>query len=149
MLVMEYQEAAALVRCAHSIAFLGNGGNLAIAQHAASDMYRHTGKFCFAPESVSLTALGRNDDWKSSWVTYAAKQADLIIGITTRLDSPTARALEGIATSTLLLSPFKHPTIPTLVIPAQTFHEFEVNALWAVYMIMECNGIMLPRIDQK
>ena len=32
------------------IALIGNGGNLAIAQHMASDIYRHTNKFCFTIE---------------------------------------------------------------------------------------------------
>ena len=30
---------------AKSVAILGNGGNLAVAQHMASDIFRHTGKF--------------------------------------------------------------------------------------------------------
>ena len=40
------------------IALIGTGGNLAIAQHMASDIYRHTNKFCFAPDAINTTALG-------------------------------------------------------------------------------------------
>ena len=34
-----------LFKNSNSIALIGTGGNLAIAQHMASDIYRHTGKF--------------------------------------------------------------------------------------------------------
>ena len=49
---------------AQSVALLGNGGNLAVAQHMASDIFRHTGKFCFAPDCINTTALADNMDWK-------------------------------------------------------------------------------------
>ena len=68
---------------AQSVALLGNGGNLAVAQHMASDIFRHTGKFCFAPDSVNTTALADKSDWKVPWMQYA-KHADLVIGITCR-----------------------------------------------------------------
>ena len=48
---------------AKKIAVIGNGGNLAIAQHAASDFQRHTNKHCFAPDAVHLTALGGDRSW--------------------------------------------------------------------------------------
>ena len=43
---------------ANRIALIGTGGNLAIAQHMASDIYRHTGKFCFAPDSGGMVRNG-------------------------------------------------------------------------------------------
>lgn len=148
MLTVNYKEAAELIQNSDKIAFIGNGGNLAIAQHAASDMYRHTGKFCFAPDSVHLSALGGDADWKLPWVEYAAQVADLVIGITTRNNSPITKALEeiDIGIPTLLVSPEKHESITTLHIPCETYHEFEVNALWTFYMIMEYNGVKLPTI---
>ena len=51
---------------AGKIALIGNGGNLAIAQHMASDIYRHTDKFCFAPDAINLTALGGDMTGKNS-----------------------------------------------------------------------------------
>ena len=54
----ELKQAAEMVSNAKCVALLGTGGNLAIAQHMASDMYRHLDKFCFAPDSVNQTALG-------------------------------------------------------------------------------------------
>ena len=35
------------IKKARTIAIIGNGGNLAICRHAASDMSRHLSKFCF------------------------------------------------------------------------------------------------------
>ena len=80
---------------ANRIAIIGNGGNLAIARHVASDLGRHLDKFCFAPEAVHLTALGGDGPWHHEWVKHYAKHADLIIGITTRINSPIAEALDG------------------------------------------------------
>ena len=57
-IVMFSSKVIKLINQAKSIAVIGNGGNLAIAKHAASDMSRHLGKFCFAPESVHMSALG-------------------------------------------------------------------------------------------
>ncbi len=110
-------------------------------------MFRHTDKFCFAPESVSLTALGRDEDWKTAWVSYAERKADLVVGITTRLDSPISRALEACRRTKILVCPRRHAEITTLVIPARTFHEFEVNALWTIYQIIEELGVSLPSIE--
>ena len=107
------------VKSAQSIAVIGNGGNLAIAKHAASDMSRHLNKF------------GSN--------------ADLLIGVTTRLDSPIAKALEY--KHAFIFAPKKHPRIPTIVINKETFHEFEVETLWNFYMLMEKCGAVLPSIN--
>ena len=132
---------------AKTIALLGNGGNLAVAQHMASDIFRYTGKFCFAPDSVNTTALGGDGDWKKNWVTqYACKNADLIIGISCRKESGICDALMQVReeTDTLLIAPLHHDVLDTLVIPSKTYHEFECNALWNIYMIIEKLGIELP-----
>ena len=84
------------VKRSSSIAVIGNGGNLAIAKHAASDMSRHLNKFCFAPECIHMSALGGDERWHEKWIDqYASGAADLLIGITTRIDSPIAKALIG------------------------------------------------------
>ena len=138
---------------AKTIALLGNGGNLAVAQHMASDIFRYTGKFCFAPDSVNTTALGGDGDWKKSWVKEYAIHADLIIGITCRKNSGISDALIGLrqervqeTIDTLLIAPVQHDTLDTLVIPALTYHEFECNALWTLYMMLESLGVDLPKL---
>ena len=141
---------------ASKIALIGNGGNLAIAQHMASDIYRHTGKFCFAPDSVGLTALGGDGDWKHEWIKYANKGADLIIGITCRINSPLTLELEKISitapyggsTQILLIAPSKHETIETIVIDATHYHEFEVKALSIIYELLEKSGVVLPELPK-
>lgn len=52
---------ASKIKEANSVAIVGNGGNLAVAKHAASDLSRYLNKFCYAPECVHLTALGGDE----------------------------------------------------------------------------------------
>ena len=131
---------------ARSIALIGNGGNLAIAQHMASDISRHTDKFCFAPDSVHTTALGGDGDWKEEWIEYARSGADLIIAITCRVYSPMVKVLEKTNTKVLLIAPNQHETLETIVIPATHYHKFECEALMTIYMLMEYNGVVLPKL---
>jgi phosphoheptose isomerase len=56
------------IKEANSVAIVGNGGNLAVASHAASDLTRYLGKFCFAPTAVHLTALGGDNPWHKEWI---------------------------------------------------------------------------------
>ena len=131
---------------ANKIALIGNGGNLAIAQHMASDIYRHTDKFCFAPEAIGITALGGDHDWKEEWIDYAEHVADLFIAITCRINSPMVKVLEQITTKTLLIAPKKHEFLDTIVIESTHYHTFECNALSTIYMLMEYNGVELPKL---
>ena len=131
---------------ANRIALVGTGGNLAIAKHMASDIYRHTGKFCFAPDSINLTALGGDGDWKESWLEYARKGADLIIAITCRVESPLTRQLEN--DNVILFSPKYHETIPTIRVESIYYHEFECKALYAIYMLMQETGVSLPTLPK-
>ena len=142
------KEHISLFTDSNSIALVGTGGNLAIAQHMASDIYRHTGKFTFAPDSVGLTALGGDGDWKHDWIKYANKCADLIIGITCRKYSSTSDAVMNIRhqCDTLLFAPEQHEVLDTVVIPARTYHEFETNALWQLYVMLEHIGVVLPKL---
>jgi len=128
---------------AERIAIIGNGGNLAIASHGASDMTRHLGKHCFAPEAVHLTALGGDEGWHKKWIEEYACFADLVIGITTRVDSPIALARIDIATAPMDIP---HATY-THVIKEETYHEFEVAALLSLYQMMEAAGAVLPKIN--
>ena len=130
---------------ARSVALLGNGGNLAVAQHMASDIFRHTGKFCFAPDSINTTALADKSDWKVPWMQYA-KHADLVIGISCRKHAGVSDALMEVRNQcdTLLFAPEQHETLDTCIIPAKTYHEFEANVLWQIYMMMEHIGVELP-----
>lgn len=132
------------IKRAKTIALIGNGGNLAICRHAASDMSRHLGKFCFAPEGVHMSALGGDGRWHENWVDSYASHADFIIGLTTRIDSPIANALEN--KRAMLIAPKQHRTLETIVLDKPSYHAFEVAALWEFYMIMERCGAELPNI---
>jgi len=132
------------IKRAKTIALIGNGGNLAICRHAASDMSRHLGKFCYAPEGVHMSALGGDGRWHEAWIESYASHADYIIGLTTRIDSPIACALEG--KRAMIIAPEQHPTVETIVLNKESYHAFEVAALWEFYMIMERCGAKLPNI---
>tara|TARA_B100000900_G_scaffold401275_1_gene405779 strand:+ start:61 stop:957 length:897 start_codon:yes stop_codon:yes gene_type:complete len=145
--------AAGHLASADRVALMGTGGNLAIAQHMASDIYRHLDKYCFAPDSVNSTALGGDGGWQQPWIRYAAKGADLIILITCRIESPAVFALEDIDqdpdVATLLIAPEQHPTIDTLVIDVDYYHEFETFALMSVYHMIEECGAQLPLLPKS
>jgi hypothetical protein len=134
------------IKRAKRIALIGNGGNLAIAQHAASDFQRHLGKHCFAPDAIHMTALGGDGGWHQKWVDDMNKHCDLFIGITTRLDSPIAKSLPK--SKSLLIAPRIHDDIPTVVAAEFTYHEFECKALYRLYQLMEIGGAVLPRIKE-
>ena len=148
----DIEKGAKMLEKANCIAIIGNGGNLAISQHAASDINRHTGKLCLAPDAVHLTAVGGDEMWKANWLAYASQHCDMILGISARSDSPMVRDIEefAFAIPTAVIAPKKinSPHIDTIVVPAKTYHEFEVNALWTIYMLMEYNGVKLPELPE-
>jgi len=156
---MTFSNLVKQIQQANSIAIVGNGGNMAVAEHAASDLSRYLGKFCFAPTAVHLSAVGGDNGWHQKWIDYAALNADLIIGITTRINSPISNALEVLdSTNRVLIAPEEHPNVPTLVIQKNTchrldpttnsltFHEFEVEVLWQFYMLFRECGAELKTI---
>tara|TARA_B100000427_G_C15332549_1_gene517541 strand:- start:27 stop:485 length:459 start_codon:yes stop_codon:yes gene_type:complete len=148
MLTVDLLDTPDKLRKAKTVALFGNGGNLAVAQHMASDIFRYTGKFCFAPDAINTTAVGGDTDWKKPWVVEYAKHADLIIGISCRKHAGVSDALMSIKDKcdTILFAPEQHEELCTIVIPAKTYHEFECNALWHIYMLMESIGIDLPQL---
>jgi len=131
-----------------TVAMIGNGGNLSIAQHAASDINRHTGKLCLCPDATHLTALAGDDLWHGAWLAYAVQHCDMILGISARVNSPMIRDIDefafGIPTTVIAPKKINSNHIDTIVLPCKTYHEFEVNALWTIYMMMEYNGVKLP-----
>ena len=143
------QLGANCLKKANRIALIGNGGNLAIAQHMASDIYRHTNKFCFAPDAINTTALGGDGDWKKEWLDYAVINADLVIGITCRVNSPLVLALEKLDVEVLLLAPDQHEFLKTIVIDSVYYHEFEINALSTIYSMVAAAGWKLPKLPNQ
>lgn len=143
------QLGANCLKKANRIALIGNGGNLAIAQHMASDIYRHTNKFCFAPDAINTTALGGDGDWKKEWLDYAVINADLVIGITCRVNSPLVLALEKLDVEVLLLAPDQHEFLKTIVIDSVYYHEFEINALSTIYSMVTAAGWELPKLPNQ
>ena len=75
-----------------------------------------------------------------------AKNADLIIGISCRKNATVSEALLTVEypKHTILIAPEQHDTLATIVIPAKSYHEFECNAIWSIYMLMESIVVELP-----
>ena len=145
MLTVDLRDGPEKLRKANTVALFGNGGNMAVAQHMASDIFRHTGKFCYAPDAINTSALADKNDWKVPWMQYA-QHADLVIGISCRINAGVSDALMSVRdkSDTILFAPEEHPELYTIVIPAKTYHEFECNVLWQIYMMMESIGVDLP-----
>jgi hypothetical protein len=116
-------QASRMFSRASKIALVGNGGNLSIAQHMASDIYRHTGNFGFAPDSVSITAFDVDGGWHEKWVDYACQGADLIIGISCRLQSPLVTALENVPINVLV-------GLASKVDPSKSAGDIELPITW-------------------
>jgi hypothetical protein len=62
------------------------------------------------------------------------------------MDSPISNAIESLNHNKFLIAPKEHPTVDTLIINSETYHEFEVNVLWEFYMLFQECGAELKRI---
>ena len=137
---------------AKSIGLIGHGGNLAICQHMASDIARHTGKFCVTANAIEITALQTDNPdvpWQQQWIDHCYNNIDLFIGVTCRLNNDIVKSLNTLSdrSKVLLIAPKKHDNIHTITLDqCRNYHEFEVNALWTIYMLMESIGVQLPEL---
>ena len=136
----------------NSIGLIGHGGNLAICQHMASDIARHTGKFCVTANAIEITALQTDNPtvpWQQQWVDHCYNNIDLFIGVTCRLNNDIVKSFNTLSdkSKVLLIAPKKHDNIHTINLDqCRNYHEFEVNALWTIYMLMESIGVQLPEL---
>lgn len=145
-----YKKFVKLFKYADTVGYIAHGGNLAIADHAAIDASRHTGKRCLAPGSGVVTTSLFNDcgdDWQREWIK--SSKCDAYVLITASASSkPFSRALEYLIENDmpyLVISGVpleaKHVHLPLL-----TYHEFEVAALSMTYNILNDAGYECPKI---
>lgn len=138
---------------AKSIGYIGHGGNLAIADHAAIDATRHTEKNCIAPGSgilVSSLFNDFNDEWQSVWVQKT--NCDLYIVITASGKSKsiqnTINYLEKNNIDYIVITG-THSFINEILLNLDSYHEFEVAALAFTYKILEKAGYNCPKIKKE
>jgi len=148
------------------ILIVGNGGNLAVADHAAIDIGRLTNKSTAAPGSGILASSLINDlshdDWIMKWVEITLRglskesiQNIMIIGISSSgLSKNICNGLEygetrGIKTALISASTPKIPgNYNTAVIGTNEYHTGEVMTLLLFYQLIHGAGFECPCIDK-
>ena len=136
-------------KAANSIGFVAHGGNLGIADHAAVDAMRHTGKVCLAPGSGVVATCMFNDhesQWQKEWIKATKLDMYILITSTARSDA-FAWAMDyvekqGIDYCVITGKPIKNKNAIELCLP--TYHEMEVAALAMTYELINQAGYTCP-----
>ncbi len=147
------------------IMIVGNGGNLAVADHAAIDVARLTNKAAFAPGSgilaSSLIHETSHDEWVKNWVAISMRgikeelfSETLLIGISSSgISNNIKKALEFARDQkirTALITgkkPFKDIGSNTIVLGVNEYHTGEVLTLMLFYQLIHGAGFTCPNID--
>lgn len=144
---------------------IGNGGNLAVADHAAIDISRLSEKSAAAPGSGILASSIINevgfDNWLKTWLEFTFKNKSnfdkaMVIGITTSSRSTNVfNALtwakeRGIKTGILAgqESTELPPDINTVSLEVDHYHTAEVITLLLFYQLIEASGACCPAIPK-
>jgi D-sedoheptulose 7-phosphate isomerase len=145
------------------IYIIGNGGNLAVADHAAIDISRISSKSAAAPGSGVLASSIINDsghdEWLKTWLQYTFKNKEsfekaLIIGITTSSKSTNVfNALNWAkenGAKTAILAGQPNIALPedinTVMLDVDHYHTAEVMTLLLFYQLIESSGASCPPI---
>ena len=147
------------------IMIVGNGGNLAVADHAAIDVARLTNKAAFAPGSgilaSSLIHETSHDEWVKNWVAISMRgikeerfSETLLIGISSSgISNNIKKALDFAKVQkirTALItgkSPSKKIESNTIVLGVNEYHTCEVLTLMLFYQLIHGAGFICPQID--
>ena len=142
---------------------IGNGGNLAVADHAAIDISRLSEKSAAAPGSGILASSIINevgfDNWLQTWLEFTFKNKRrfnnaIVIGITTSSKSTNVfNALnwaksKGIRTGILAGQDSDElpEDINTVHLDVDHYHTAEVLTLLLFYQLIESSGAHCPAI---
>mgnify|MGYP001157390557 CR=1 FL=1 len=147
------------------IMIVGNGGNLAVADHAAIDVARLTNKAAFAPGSgilaSSLIHETSHDEWVKNWVAISMRgikrelfSETLIIGISSSgISFNIKKALEfgksqNIKTALITgMSPSEKISTNTIILGVNEYHTGEVLTLMLFYQLIHGAGFTCPNIE--
>lgn len=147
------------------IMIVGNGGNLAVADHAAIDVARLTDKAAFAPGSgilaSSLIHETSHDEWVKNWVAISMRgikeelfSETLLIGISSSgISNNIKKALEFARVQkirTALITgkkPSEDIESNTIVLGVNEYHTGEVLTLMLFYQLIHGAGFTCPNID--
>ena len=149
------------------IMIVGNGGNLAVADHAAIDVARLTNKSAFAPGSgilaSSLIHETSHDEWVKNWVAISMRgikeelfSETLIIGISSSgISKNIKKALDfakdqNIKTALITgKSPSEKIRSNTIILDVNEYHTGEVLTLMFFYQLIHGAGFNCPNIQDE
>jgi phosphoheptose isomerase len=157
-----------LYKKAKTILFVGNGGNLAIADHAAIDASRLTDKNIIAPgsgvEATSIISDSSFNDWLENWVRirtkYLNKKDTLVIAFSCSSSGESSQSIinsisfatkKGFATALITAQPKKNLPNKTVQVVqnCQFYHTSEIISLMLTYQLIHQAGFECPSILKK
>ena len=163
---VEWQKLQSDFNKCNRILIVGNGGNLAVADHAAIDIARLTDKSSAAPGSGILASSLINDishdDWVKKWVDISlrgqlpqALEKTMIIGISSAGTSKNiCLALDyalkkGLSAGLICASyPKIKGSYNTISLMLNEYHTGEVLTLLLFYQLIHGSGFICPTIEK-
>ena len=153
---------------ATNVFLFGNGGNLAIADHAAVDISRLTDKNAISPGSgiTATSIIGDKDaeSWFTKWLEYRLRGLDmsqcLVVGfscsITGTSSRATSKALDyaiscGIPAALITAQPKTDLNNDVILVSQDVslYHTSEVLSLALTYQLVHSAGFNCPSIFKK
>ena len=147
---------------------IGNGGNLAVADHASVDITRLSGKLGIAPGSgiLATSVIGDSsfDDWFTNWLNAHTFNLELkqlsesmVIGVSSsgiaRNVSKCLLRATDLGMKTLMISARniieEDRRFRTVCIGTDYYHTGEVVSLILFYQLIHGSGSSCPRISSK
>jgi len=163
-----WRETERLFREAENVFLFGNGGNLAIADHAAIDISRLTDKNAIAPGSgVTATSIIGDKDpesWFETWLKYRLRGLDpskcmvICLSCSTSGTSSNASvralnyAIENGISSVLISAQPKTDLDERIVAVSQNvslYHTSEILSLTLTYQLTHSAGFQCPSVFKK
>jgi hypothetical protein len=168
VLSKEWLEIECMFKDSTNIFLLGNGGNLAIADHAAIDISRLTDKNAIAPGSgiTATSIIGDKDakSWFKKWLEYRLRGVDLsncmviAFSCSTTGTSSEASMLAlnyaadlGVKCALITAQP-KESTNKNIVMVSQNvslYHTSEILSLALTYQLTHSAGFECPSVFKK
>tara|TARA_R100000008_G_scaffold86571_1_gene80219 strand:+ start:1248 stop:1859 length:612 start_codon:yes stop_codon:yes gene_type:complete len=153
---------------ATNIFLFGNGGNLAIADHAAIDISRLTDKNAISPGSgiTSTSIIGDKDaeSWFTTWLKYRLRGIDpsqcLVMGFSCSTSGTSSRATvnaleyaidQGISGALITAQPKTDLSEEIIVISQDVtlYHTSEILSLALTYQLTHSAGFECPSVFKK
>tara|TARA_A100001201_G_scaffold33046_1_gene35579 strand:- start:1194 stop:1757 length:564 start_codon:yes stop_codon:yes gene_type:complete len=153
---------------AENIFFLGHGGNMAVADHAAVDSCRLSGKNIISPSSAIVSTSFIADDnfhnWLKNWLDirtkYLNKNNCLVVAFSCSINNESANSIvnalnwaddQGIDTAMISAqyNPCGNPNIVKIVQDVEYYHVSEIISLALTYQLIKGYGVDCPSILKK